>query len=305
VPRGVMRLWTQRSPAGFPRVSPTSVEFGLTIFLTETTISAPDLGRALEDYGFESLFLPDHSHIPASRETPYAAGGELPEEYWHLHDPLMAHAAIASVTSRLRLGLGLLVMTERDPITTAKQVATLDHLSSGRLLVGVGPGWNEEAMRNHGVDPSHKSAVFVERVKAMQVLWTQDEAEFHGRHVDFQPAWMWPKPIQRPHPPVLVGGYGPRVLDRVVEFGDGWLASGLHLDVDSLRSRVAELRVKAEAAGRGPLPVSVQQAIAEPEAIEAYQAMGVSRCIFRLQPFAPGDVIEQVRRYAALLRHWR
>jgi probable F420-dependent oxidoreductase len=280
------------------------VEFGLTIFPTESTITPVDLGVALEESGFESVFLPDHSHIPASRQTPYAAGGELPPEYWHLHDPLVALAAIAVATKRLKLGTGLLVMTERDPITTAKQVASLDQISKGRTLIGVGPGWNLEAMANHGVDPQHRTAIFVERVNAMRVIWTEDQAEFHGRHVDFDPIWIWPKPAQQPHPPILVGGYGPTVLSRVISLGDGWLASGLHLDQDALKLRISQLNRMAEEAGRPPLPVTVQLATPTPAAIEAYAAMGVSRCTFRLYPREPADVLQQIKRHAALIRPW-
>jgi probable F420-dependent oxidoreductase len=280
------------------------VEFGLTIFPTETTIGPVDLGRAVEEYGFESLFLPDHSHIPTSRRTPYAAGGELPPEYWHLHDPLIALASIAPVTARLKLGIGLLVMTERDPITTAKQVASLDHISGGRTLIGVGPGWNLEAMANHRVDPAHRTAVFVERVRAMRVIWTEEKAEFHGRHVDFDPIWIWPKPVQKPHPPILVGGYGPTVLKRVMSLGDGWLASALHLDQDALRIMIGQLRRMAEEAGRAPIPVTVQLAIPELTAIERYAAMGVNRCTFRLYPREPKDVLDQIRRLANLIKQW-
>jgi probable F420-dependent oxidoreductase len=280
------------------------VEFGLTIFPTESTITPVDLGRAVEQNGFESLFLPDHSHIPASRQTPYAAGGELPPEYWHLHDPLVALAAIAVTTDHLKLGLGLLVMTERDPISTAKQVASLDQISGGRTLIGVGPGWNLEAMANHGVDPRERTAIFVERVKAMLVIWTEDAAEFHGDHVDFDPIWIWPKPLQKPHPPILVGGYGPTVLDRVISFGDGWLASGLHLGQDALRVKIAELNRMAEAAGRSPIPVTVQRATPELAALDAYAAMGVSRCTFRLDPTEPEDVLDQIKRLALLIKQW-
>lgn len=280
------------------------MEFGLTIFPTESTIAPVDLGRAVEENGFESLFLPDHSHIPASRRTPYATGGELPPEYWHLHDPLIALTAIATTTARLKLGLGLLVMTERDPITTAKQVASLDQISGGRTLVGVGPGWNLEAMANHGVDPGERTAVFVERVKAMRIMWTEDEAEFHGEHVDFDPIWIWPKPLQKPHPPILVGGYGPTVLDRVISFGDGWLASGLHLDQDALRVRIGELNRMAIEAGRSPIPVTVQLATPELDALDAYAAMGVSRCTFRLYPRDPKDVLDQIKRHAQLIKQW-
>lgn len=281
------------------------MKFGLTIFLTDSTIPAVDLGRALEEFGFESLFLPDHSHIPTSRLTPYRAGGDLPPEYWHLHDPLIALSSIAAVTTRLKLGTGVLVMTERDPIITAKQIASLDHVSEGRAIIGVGPGWNLEAMADHGVDPRQRTAVFAERVMAMRALWTMAEPEFHGRFVDFGPIWMWPKPIQQPSPPVLVAGYGPTALDRVLAFGDGWHASALHLDGEALRSKAEDLKRRTEALGRPTLPITLQLARSDAAAIDEYQTMGIDRCVFRLNPGAPIEVLDQIRQYDRLLKRWR
>jgi probable F420-dependent oxidoreductase len=281
------------------------VDFGVTMFPTEETISLVDFGRAVEEYGFESLFLGDHTHIPASRLSPYPAGGELPREFWHWHDPLIAFTAIAAVTSTLILGTGTLVLTERDPIILAKQVASLDHISGGRLRLGVGTGWNLEAMSNTGVDPRHRTAVFTERILAMKALWTMDNAEFHGEFVNFDPIWMWPKPLQKPHPPVLIGGYGPGVLERVLNLGDEWLASGRHLDGDLLRVRIQELTRLAEERGRGRVRVTIQQGRLEPSAIDDYVSMGLVRCIFRVDPVDAAGVIAQLKNLEKFLRPWR
>jgi probable F420-dependent oxidoreductase len=281
------------------------LDFGLTMFPTDETISLIDFGRAVEDYGFESIFLGDHTHIPASRLSPYPAGGELPREFWHWHDPLIAFTAIAAVTTKLILGTGALVLTERDPIVLAKQVASLDHISKGRIRLGVGAGWNLEAMANAGTHPRHRMAVFTERLLAIKALWTMESAEYHGKYVNFDPIWMWPKPVQKPHPPVLMGGSGPRILERVLTYGDEWLASGRHLDGDLLRAKVEELSRLAAERGRAPVPVSIQQGRPEPRAIEDYISMGLVRCILRVDPVDPAGVIDQIKKLAKFLRPWR
>src|SRR5881227_2821501 len=196
---------------------------GAAIFATDYAIRPDDLARELEQRGFESLWLPEHTHIPASRRSPYPAGGELPKEYSHTYDPFVALATVADATERIKLATGICLVIERDPITTAKEVASLDRLSEGRFLFGVGAGWNLEEMENHGTDPRRRFSLMRERIEAMKAIWTEDEASHHGELVDFDPIWSWPKPVQKPHPPVLVGGNGERVLERVVAFGDEWM----------------------------------------------------------------------------------
>src|SRR6478609_7456818 len=191
------------------------MDFGLTVFPTLDTPPPQDIARLAEERGFESLWFPEHTHIPASRETPYPAGGDLPPEYSRLFDPLIALTAAAMATTKLRLGTGIVLITERDPIVTAKEVATLDHVSNGRLDFGVGAGWNREELRNHGTNPKTRMRLLVERVDAMKAIWTQEEASYSGEFVNFERIWSWPKPLQQPHPPVVVGGHGPTVLDRV------------------------------------------------------------------------------------------
>src|SRR3954469_21565083 len=181
------------------------LEFGLAIFPTDYSIDPVAVGRLAEERGFESLWFPEHTHIPVSRDTPYPAGGDLPEQYWHTHDPFVALAAVASVTERLKLGTGICLVVERDPITTAKEVASLDQLSGGRFLFGVGAGWNREEMQNHGTDPRTRFTLMRERGEARKAIWPQDEPESPARFFDFAPIGSGPKPPQRPHPPVLVG----------------------------------------------------------------------------------------------------
>src|SRR5438067_39900 len=199
------------------------MKLGLAMFPTDDAVRPAELGRIAEEHGFESLFLPEHTHIPASRRSPYPGGGELPREYSHTYDPFVALATAADATERITLATGICLVVERDPITTAKEVASLDHLSNGRFLFGVGAGWNREEMENHGTDPRRRFSLMRERVEAMKAIWTQDEAEYHGEHVDFDPIWSWPKPVQEPHPPVLIGGNGEKVIDRVVAFGHEWM----------------------------------------------------------------------------------
>src|ERR671936_1276605 len=184
------------------------MRFGVAMFPTDYSMEPAELARMAEERGFESLFFPEHTHIPASRRTPYPPGGELPDEYSHTLDPFVALTAAAAATERLRIGTGICLVVERDPIVTAKEVASLDRLSGGRFLFGVGAGWNREEMANHGTDPRRRHELMRERVEAMKAIWTEDEASYHGRYVDFDRIWAWPKPLQRPHPPVIVGGNG-------------------------------------------------------------------------------------------------
>jgi probable F420-dependent oxidoreductase len=197
--------------------------YGVAMFPTDYAVDPRVLARMVEQRGFESLFFPEHTHIPASRETPYPPGGELPDMYSHTYDPFVALTAAAAATERLLVATGICLVVERDPIVTAKEVASLDRLSGGRLLFGVGAGWSREEMANHGTDPHRRFSLMRERLEAMKAIWTQDEASYHGEHVEFDRIWSWPKPVQKPHPPVLVGGNGPKVLDRVVAFGDEWM----------------------------------------------------------------------------------
>jgi probable F420-dependent oxidoreductase len=279
------------------------MELGLAILLTDYSMQPARLGSLAEERGFESLFLAEHTHIPVSRETPYPGGTELPREYSHTIDPFVALAAAAAVTERLKVGTGVCLVNQRDPIVTAKEVATLDHVSGGRFLFGVGAGWNKEEMRNHGTDPHTRWSLMRERVEAMKAIWTQEEAEYHGRFVDFDPIWSWPKPVQKPHPPVLVGGVGDKVLDRVVAYGDEWIPNRVK-NPEELGERIAELQRRAEAAGRERIPVTVFGAKPEERLLERLETAGVTRSLFYLRPEEPGDVERQLDELAEVAVSW-
>src|SRR5687768_9632612 len=214
------------------------MDTGIGYFATHDAAGPGEVARLVEQHGHSALYFAEHTHIPASRDTPYAGGGELPRRYAHTYDLFVALTAAAAATSRLRVGSGVCLVIERDPIITAKEVASVDHLSGGRPEFGVGAGWNREEMANHGTDPRTRMALLTERVQAMQAIWTQDEASYAGRFVTFERIWSWPKPAQRPWPPVLLGGGGPTVLDRVLAWADGWFPQWHDKD---LFARIAEL----------------------------------------------------------------
>lgn len=231
------------------------MQFGVSTFLTDEGLRPDELAVALEERGFDSLFVCEHTHYPVVASPP--PDGDLPpRDYLRSLDPFVALAAAATVTDRLLLGTGIALVVQRDPITLAKEVASLDYLSHGRMRLGVGAGWLREEMRNHGTDPKTRMALMRERVLAMKAIWTQEQAEFHGEYVTFDPIYSWPKPIQRPHVPVLVGGNGPTVFDRVLEYGDGW-APNLPGPPEKLVADIAELRRRGDDQGRGYLPVTL------------------------------------------------
>ena len=244
--------------------------------------------KEVEARGFDSLFFPEHTHIPASRESPWLGGRELPRKYAHTFDPFVALGAAAAVTKTLMLGTGICLVIERDPITTAKEVASVDYLSGGRFEFGVGAGWNREEMANHGTDPRRRMAVMRERVEAMKEIWTSDEASYAGEYVKFERIWSWPKPAQRPHPPVLVGGNGPKVLKRVLAFGDAWFPNRIPPD-DQMIARVEELQRLASEAGRTPIPVTIQIPPRDPAVLEQYERAGVTRTVHMLRPGDAAD----------------
>ena len=273
------------------------MQFGVAIFPTDETLTPDELGRETEAHGFESLFFAEHTHIPASRETPYPAGGELPREYSRILDPFVALTAAATATERLRVATGLCLIVERDPITTAKEVATLDLVSDGRLLFGVGAGWNLEEMRNHGTDPERRFGLMRERVEAMKEIWTSDEASYSGRHVSFDRVWAWPKPVQKPHPPILVGGNGRTVYDRVVAMGDAWIPNYLG-DVERLAGRIGSLQRRAAEAGRDAIPATIYGVPRDPAAFAAWEQAGADRCLFYFPAMSVDDFRARLGRCA-------
>ncbi len=265
------------------------MKFGITIFATDEAIAVHDLARAVEDRGFDSLFLPEHSHIPVARRDPWPGGADLPREYYRALDPLVALGAAAAVTTTLQLGTGITLVVQRDPIHLAKSLASLDHLSGGRVLFGIGAGWNFEEMANHGTDPKTRWALMRERVLACKEIWTKDEAEFHGTHVDFDPIFAWPKPVRVP--PVLIGGDGPKTFERVLDYCDGWMPI-MRPKADPARfpARFAELQALAADRGRGPIPVTAFGAKPDAAVVEGLAELGVERCLFFVPP-APADTV--------------
>jgi probable F420-dependent oxidoreductase len=261
------------------------MDTGVAIFPTHDSIAPADVARLVEERGHESLFFPEHTHIPASRESPYPGGSELPRRYVHTYDLFVAITAALTATSRLRVGSGVCLVIQRDPIITAKQVASVDFLSGGRFEFGVGAGWNREEMANHGTDPRRRMAVLRERVEAMKAIWTSDEASYEGEHVKFDRIWCWPKPAQRPHPPVLVGGSGPGVLDRVLAFGDAWFPN---YDPEGILDRAEELRARADR----PVRLMVMGVPADARVLETYARAGFDRAVYWL-PSTPRGPVER------------
>lgn len=266
------------------------MQFGVTIFPTDYAMPMAELGPAVESRGFESLWLAEHSHIPVSRQSPWPGGGDLPKMYYDTFDPFVALTAAAVTTTTLMLGTGICLVVQRDPIHTAKQVASLDQISNGRFLFGVGGGWNLEEMGNHGTPSEGRFGLMRERVEAMKTLWTTPEAEYHGKHVNFDPVFMWPKPIQKPHPPVHVGGAFPGGARRALRYGDGWLPIAGRDDFEAQMSKLGEL---ADAEDRDPatLEISPFGVAANASVVERYMAAGVDRIVFGLPPAGADELL--------------
>ena len=275
------------------------MEIGIVSLTGYRGLTPPDLGRAVEERGFDSLFYTEHTHIPlATRRSDGAAARDYAETY----DPFVALSAVAAVTDTLLLGTAVCLVTQRHPITLAKTVASLDRVSNGRFLFGVGAGWNRPELANHQTDPRTRMRLLDDRVRAMKAIWTQDEAEYHGEFVDFDPLWSWPKPIQRPHPPILLGGNTAKAEQRVLDLGDEWLPQyDLFRDVDEMTERVSSFRRQASDAGRGHLPVTMFSTAKDRAALEACAAAGVGRCLFTLENPSPDETLTLLDTWTKLL----
>ena len=260
------------------------MDFGVGYFPTHDGMRPGEIARRVEERGQTGLYFAEHTHIPASRETAWGGGSVLPQKYYHTYDLFVALTAAAEATRSLRIGSGVCLVIERDPIVLAKEVASVDHLSGGRFDFGIGSGWNREEMRNHGTDPRTRLALLDERMRAMKEIWTSDEASFHGEFVNFDRIWSWPKPAQKPYPPIYVGGGGPTVIDRVLAYADGWFPQWHDND---LVARIGELRAKADRY----VPVQVLSVPPEPSALEQLAAAGVDRASCWL-PSGPWSKVE-------------
>lgn len=278
------------------------MHLGICMFATEYAIRIEELARAAEARGFESLWVPEHTHIPVSRRTPFPSGGPLPPEYSRTLDPFVSLMAAAGATTRLKVGTGICLIIERDPITTAKEVASLDLLSGGRFLFGIGGGWNAEEMENHGTVFKGRFRRLREQVLAMKEIWTKDEAQFHGEHVNFDPIWAWPKPAQKPHPPVLLGGESGHTLQRVVDFCEGWFPRGRA--AEAILPGLKDLQARAARAGRDMKTISVSVFGTKPDAatLATYAAAGVTRSILRLPSEGRETILPLLDQYAKLIR---
>ena len=276
-------------------------DIGIFYFATEYGHNVVDVAREAEQRGFESLWLPEHTHIPVSRKTPYAGGAELPEEYTHTLDPFVALAAVATATKRIRLATGISLLIEHDTITMAKTVATLDLLSNGRAILGVGGGWNREEAEHHGVEWSQRFQQLEEQIRAIKVIWANEEASFHGDHVRFGPIWSWPKPIQRPHPPIVLGGETDHTLRRVIKHCDGWLPRAR--DPEIIVRGIARLNELAQEAGRDPESISINVFAPRPDAelIDRFKSMGVARIVLWLPPEDSDAVSQRLDGYTRFL----
>ena len=273
---------------------------GVMMFVTDYSMGPAELAVAAEERGFESLWFPEHSHIPASRRSPWPGGPELPKMYYDTMDPFVALGAAAAVTDTIKLATGICLVIQRDPIQTAKEVATLDRISGGRFLFGVGAGWNAEEMENHGTAFGTRFELMRERVLAMKTIWTEDEAEYHGRYVDFDPMMAWPKPARKPYPPVLVGGGFPHGARRAIDFGEGWMPiGGRDLDVAEL---VPRFRQMAAEGGREPddLPVTAYGAKPDADTVGRLSDAGVDRVVYGLPSAKADEVLPILDRHAAL-----
>lgn len=259
------------------------METGVAMFATHHALDPGSLARIVEERGHESLFFPEHTHIPASRLTPWTGKGDLPREYAETYDLFVAMTAAAGATTKLRIGSGICLVIQRDPIITAKEVASIDVLSGGRVDFGVGAGWNREEMENHGTDPRQRMLVLRERVEAIKAIWTNDEASYSGQTVSFERIWSWPKPAQQPHPPVIVGGAGPTVRDRVLGYGDAWMPN--HFSKDIL-ARGRRLTADADR----PIDLMVMGVPADPEVIASYEEAGFRRAIHWVPSTGRGPV---------------
>ncbi|HMB33290.1 MAG TPA: LLM class F420-dependent oxidoreductase [Methylomirabilota bacterium] len=280
------------------------MKYGIAMFPTDYAIPIDELARELEARAFESVWLPEHTHIPASRKSPWPGGPNLPREYWHTLDPFVALGAAAVVTKTLKLGTGICLVIERDPILLAKEVASLDHLSQGRVLFGIGGGWNAEEMEHHGTPFAERWKILRERIGALKAIWTQDEAEFHGKYVNFEKLWSYPKPVQKPYPPILMGGAGPHARQRAVDFDGHWIPIGGRAYSEPIAESLADFRARAEKAGRDPatLTVTIFGVAPDEPRLAALRDAGITRAVFFVPSATRDVVLPLLDQYAGLAK---
>lgn len=278
------------------------MDVGVFYFPTDYGINVAELGKALEDRGFGSLYVPEHTHIPLSRKTPFPGGGELPKRYSHTHDPFVALSFAAAATRKLKIGTGICLVPQHEPIVTAKAIASLDQLSGGRFVFGIGGGWNVDEMENHGATHKDRFKIMREHVLAMKALWTQEEASFHGQFVNFDPVWSYPKPAQRPHPPIILGGESDHTLRRVVEYCDGWFPR-TRAGFDPVEA-VERLKKMALEKGRDPksLSITVFGAPNKAEALASYAKAGIDGALLAVPDGTRDEILAFLDKQAPLTK---
>jgi probable F420-dependent oxidoreductase len=279
------------------------LKFGVSMFFTDYSIGPGDLGRALEQRGFESVWAPEHSHIPLSRKTPFPGGGDLPKKYYDAMDPFITLTAAAMATKSLRVGTGVCLVQQRDPIQAAKLVASIDNVSNGRFLFGIGNGWNQDEMENHGTEFKSRHKRARENVEAMKEIWTKSKAEYHGEFVNFDPMMAWPKPVQKPHPPVIVGGAFPYSARRAIRYGDGWIPQAARGGYKEIADMFPDFRKMCADAGRDPasIAITVWFPRREPDLMKRYQDLGVERVVFNVESEPEAKVLPELDAIAALM----
>jgi probable F420-dependent oxidoreductase len=280
------------------------MKVGGAVFFTDYSMTPAEMGRALEERGFDSLWAPEHSHIPLSRKSPFPSGGEVPKKYYDAMDPFVALTAAAAATTKLLVGTGVCLVAQRDPIQTAKLVASIDHVSNGRFLFGVGNGWNQDEMENHGTVFEQRHKLARERIEAMKVIWTKSKAEYHGEFVNFDPMMAWPKPVQKPHPPILVGGAFPFSARRALRYGDGWLPHRARKQYDDVFDLMPNFRQMAAEANRdlASVPVTIWGAKPDADLLKRDRDGGVSRVIITFESAKLNEVLPELDKWAAIIR---
>jgi probable F420-dependent oxidoreductase len=278
--------------------------FGASMFFTDYSMTPAALAQALEQRGFDIVWAPEHSHIPLSRKTPFVLGGDLPKRYYDVMDPFVTLAAAAMVTTTLKIGTGVCLIAQRDPIQTAKLVASIDQVSGGRFLFGIGNGWNQDEMENHGTVFTTRHKLARERVEAMKAIWTQAKPEYHGEFVNFDPMMAWPKPVQKPHPPVIVGGAFPYSARRAIRYGDGWIPQASRGSYTEIADMIPEFRKMATAAGRDPesIEITVWFPKREVDLMKRYQDLGVKRVVFNLESEKADTILPVVDAWETVMR---
>ena len=279
------------------------MQVGAAMFFTDYSMAPPELGRALEERGFESLWAPEHSHIPLSRKSPFPSGGDLPKQYYDVLDPFVTLTAAAVVTKNLKLGTGVCLIIQRDTIQTAKLVASLDHVSNGRFLFGIGGGWNQDEMEDHGTVYATRFKKMREQVEAMKAIWTENKPEYHGEIVNFPPMMTWPKPVQKPHPPVVVGGMFPHAARRALRYGDGWIPHSRRPQYEDVTDFLPHFRQMAAEAGRDPasVPITVWGVGTDAGRLQRYRDQGIARVVVSLPSETAEKTLPMLDRWAALI----